>query len=161
MGSITEVPAAERTAVHIRKQLRTINSQDFIKAHTAAALADVAATLKITIPEEAKTKQDVYDAIVAGAKLPDQSLRGKSTIGSPVAAVWQMADKMVAAQKDDKRATRSQVVDECKAQGIAHHTARTQFQSWFVATDRGIKRLSDLSLEELPKALHPAEEVAA
>ena len=151
----------EATPKDIRKQLRTISADEFIKAHTGAALVDVAKTLKIELPEGKPSKQTMYDTIVAGAKLPDQSLRGKSTIGSPVAAVWQKADEMVASQKDDKRATRSQVVDACKADGIAHHTARTQFQSWFVATDRGTKRLSDLTLEELPKALHPVEEVAA
>ena len=150
----------ETTAKEIRKQLRTISADEFVSAHTKAGLVEVADKMNVDV-SEASTKLEIYSLIIDGAKLPDQSLRGKSTIGSPVAAVWQMADKMVAAQKDDKRATRSQVVDECKAQGIAHHTARTQFQSWFVATDRGTKRLSDLSLEELPKALHPAEEVAA
>lgn len=149
----------EATPKDIRKQLRTVAPADFIKAHTGAALVAVAATLGITIPEDAKTKQQVYDAIIAGAKLPDQSLRGKSSIDSPVAKVWTIADLMVAAQdKDEDRAKRSEVVEACKAEGIAHHTARTQFQSWFVATDRGRRRLSDLSLEELPKALHPAEE---
>lgn len=151
----------ETSAKDVRKQLRTISAEEFIKAHTAAALVVVAATLSIEIPEEAKTKQQVYAVIIKGAKLPDQSLRGKSSVGSPVAKVWNMADKMVAAQKDDKRATRSQVVDACKAEGIAHHTARTQFQSWFTATDRGTKRISDLNLEELPKALHPVVEEAA
>ncbi len=148
------------TAKSIRKQLRTISPAEFIAAHTKNALVLAADILNIDVGE-AGTKQELYDVIVAGANLPDQSLRGKSTIQSPVAAVWSKADEMVAAKKDDDRATRSQVVDACKADGIAHHTARTQFQSWFVATDRGRRRLSDLSLEELPKALHPAEEVAA
>lgn len=148
----------ETSAKDVRKQLRTISAEEFIKAHTAAALIVVAATLSIEIPEEAKTKQQVYEVIIAGAKLPDQSLRGKSSIGSPVSVVWSTADKMVAAAKDGERASRSEVVDACKANGIAHHTARTQFQSWFVATDRGTKRLSDLTIEELPKALHPVTE---
>lgn len=148
------------TAKTIRKQLRTISADEFVSAHTKAGLVLAADILNIDV-SEAGTKLEIYSLIIDGAKLPDQSLRGKSTIQSPVAAVWQMADVMVAAQKEDKRASRSEVVDACKADGIAHHTARTQFQSWFKATDRGSRRLSDLSLEELPKALHPVEEVAA
>ncbi len=150
----------ETSAKDIRKQLRTISAEDFMKAHTLAALVVVANTLQIDVGE-AKTKQEHYDTIVAGAKLPDQSLRGKSTIGDPVAIVWKTADEMVAAKKEGERAKRSEVVDACKALGIAHHTARTQFQSWFTATDRGTKRLTELTLEELPKALHPPVEAVA
>ncbi len=153
MGDTQEAP-------NVRKQLRTISADEFISAHTKSRLQEIADEFKVDV-SEAKTKQDMYDAIVAGANLPDQSLRGKSTIDSPVAMVWKYADKLVAAEEGDKRATRSQVVDVCKAQGIAHHTARTQFQSWFTATDRGTKRLTELTLEELPKALHPVEAAAA
>ncbi len=153
---------AVATPKEIRKQLRTISSEEFIKAHTLAALTVVAVTLKIEVPDEAKTKQQVYDAIVAGANLPDPKLRGKSTKESPVAFVWNIADKMVAAQKkDEDRAKRSEVVVACQEQGIAYYTARTQFQAWFTTTDKGRRRLSDLSLEELPKALHPVKEAVA
>lgn len=154
----------EATSKEIRKQLRDLSATEFMASRTKVNLVAVAGVLSITLSGEDSskmTKQAIYDEIIAGAKFPDQSLRGKSTIDSPVAAVWLKADKMVASQDEGKRATRSQVVDACKADGIAHHTARTQFQSWFVATDRGTRRLDTLSLEELPKALHPVEAAAA
>ncbi len=151
----------ETSAKDVRKQLRTISADEFMKAHTLAALVVVAATLSIEIPEGTKTKQDHYDVIIKGAKLPDQTLRGKSSVSAPVAQVWRTADVMVAAQPEGERASRSEVVEECKANGVAHHTARTQFQSWFTATNRGTRRLSDLDVKELPQELHPKTEVAA
>lgn len=155
MSNTTSTPA------EIRKQLRTISSDEFIKAHTAAALADVAATMSIELPEEAKTKQQMYDVIIKGANLPNPALRGKSTVDSPVSKVWSLADVMVAAAKEGERAKRSEVVAEAQNQGIAYYTARTQYQAWFSATDKGTKRLSDLTLEELPKDLHPVEEAVS
>jgi hypothetical protein len=148
------------TPAEVRKQLRTIPSSDFIKAHTKDALIGVAGTLDVTIENANGTKQEIYDEIVAGAKLPDPSLRGKSSVDSPVAKVWTMSDAMVAAVPAENRAKRSEVVEACQADGIAYYTARTQFQAWFTATDKGRRRLDDLSLEELPKALHPVEEEA-
>ena len=143
----------------IRKQLRTIPSADFIRAHTKAALVEKASTMEIEI-DESGTKTEIYEAIVAGANLPDPALRGKSTAESPVAAVWELCDAQVAAQSDAGRAKRSEVVAMAQEAGIAYYTARTQFQAWFTATDKGTRRLSDLNLEELPKALHPVEEEA-
>tara|TARA_B100000749_G_scaffold280464_1_gene276804 strand:- start:2219 stop:2701 length:483 start_codon:yes stop_codon:yes gene_type:complete len=149
---------AVATPVEIRKQLRTIPATDFVKAHTKAALVEKASLMGIEV-DDGGTKTEIYEAIVAGANLPDPSLRGKSTKESPVAAVWGISDLMVAAVPQENRAKRSEVVAACQAEGIAYYTARTQFQAWFSATDKGRRRLDDLSLEELPKALHPEVEV--
>jgi len=151
---------AVATPAEIRKQLRTIPSTDFIKAHTKAALVVKASVMEIEI-DDGGTKTEIYEAIVAGANLPDPSLRGKSSIDSPVAKVWETADRMIAFVAKEDRAKRSEVVAACQADGIAYYTARTQFQAWFTATDKGRRRLDDLSLEELPKALHPVEEEVA
>ena len=155
MSNITSTPT------EIRKQLRTISADEFIKAHTAQALAEVAGIMGTEIPEDAKTKQQVYDAIVKGANLPNPALRGKSKVDSPVAKVWSLSDVMVAGAKEGERAKRSEVVAEAQKQGIAYYTARTQYQAWFSATDKGTKRLSDLTLQELPKDLHPVEEAVS
>ena len=145
------------TPAEVRKQLRTIPAADFIKAHTKASLVEKASLMGIEV-DDGGTKTEIYAAIVAGANLPDPSLRGKSSTESPVAKVWMKSDAMVAAVPQENRAKRSEVVEACQADGIAYYTARTQFQAWFTATDKGRRRLDDLSLEELPKALHPTEE---
>jgi len=147
---------AVATPVEIRKQLRTIPSDDFIRAHTKAALVEKASAMEIEI-DAGGTKTEIYEAIVAGANLPDPALRGKSTAESPVAAVWELCDTVVAGAAPEDRAKRSEVVALAQEEGIAYYTARTQFQAWFTATDKGTRRLSDLSLDELPKALHPEE----
>lgn len=151
---------AVATPTEVRKQLRTIAPADFIKAHTLAALVVVANTLEIEIPEGTKTKQEHYDVIVAGANLPDPALRGESTIEAPVATVWTLADVMHSTASEEEPARRKDVVAACQEAGVAYYTARTQYQAWYTATDKGRRRLSELSLEELPKALHPVEEVS-
>ena len=147
---------AVATPVEIRKQLRTIPSDDFIRAHTKAALVEKASAMEIEI-DAGGTKTEIYEAIVAGANLPDPALRGKSTAEAPVAAVGELCDTVVAGAAPEDRAKRSEVVALAQEEGIAYYTARTQFQAWFTATDKGTRRLSDLSLDELPKALHPEE----
>jgi hypothetical protein len=106
------------------------------------------------LAEPAGTKPELYDLIVGAANLPDPSLRGKSSVEDPVAYVWYKADEMTAREG----ARRKDVVEACIAQGVAYHTARTQYQSWFTATDRGSKRLSELDPKDIPAALRPAAE---
>lgn len=59
----------------------------------------------------------------------------KSTVESPTKLVWHIADDMVAANKN---VSRKEVIAECERQGVAHYTARTQYQQWLTA-----KRESD------------------
>lgn len=147
----------------IRKQLRTISADEFIKSHTASALLDAAVIVGAKIPEEAKTKQQVYDAIIAGANLPDPALRGKSKIGSPVAAAWKIADEMHAENAGDETRDpprRKDVVAAMQEAGIAYYTARTQYQAFYTLTNKATRRLADVPVEELPKALQPVVEEA-
>ncbi len=161
---------AVATPKDVRKQLRTLSAEEFMKSRTKAQLREVAETLSIKLPEGDMTKQAIYDGIVSGAKFPDPNLRGKSTVDSPVAAAWQKADAMFA--KADAHVEkggdyipprRKDITAAMQEQGIAYYTARTQYQAFFTATDKGRRRLADLSDDELPKVLRPAleAEVAA
>lgn len=143
----------------VREQLKNTAAADFIKAHTKTALAEKAALLGADT-SAAKTKQDIYDAMIASASLPDLSLRGRSQIQAPVSAVWELADEMVAGAADGKKARRKDVVAAAVAQGIAFYTARTQYQAWFQASHRGTRRLAEIPQDELPQTLK-AEGVTA
>ena len=60
----------------------------------------------------------------ACAAAPATPVTHASTIERPTKAVWHIADEMVGA-------SRSAVIAECVARGIAFYTARTQYQQWF------------------------------
>lgn len=148
----------------IRTRLRKSTQKEFTGAHTKSVLLDMCAILKVEEP--AGTKDLIYEQLVANAGLPDQSLRGKSTLGSPVAAMWQHCDDALAAaqaksEADDEdfiQPRRKDVIATAKADGIAHHTARTQYQCWFNATGRGSVLLADLPTESLPRSMQPADD---
>jgi hypothetical protein len=150
------------TRTEVRKQLRTISSVDFQRAHTKLALIEAALILGVVITEEqAKgTKQTIYDAIIKGSPLPDQSLRGKSTIDGPVAAAWAKADEIWANADTDSPPRRKDIVAAMEAVGITYYTARTQYQAFFDVTLHGTRRLADVPNDELPKKLQKVEEAA-
>lgn len=54
----------------------------------------------------------------------------KSTIAGPTKTVWHIADAM---KKNNPNVRRKDVVEACIANGIATHTALTQYQRWFTA----------------------------
>lgn len=54
----------------------------------------------------------------------------KSTITGPTKAVWDIADRLVAA---DPTTQRKHILKACIDAGIAFYTARTQIQQWFAA----------------------------
>lgn len=150
----------------IRKRLRTTTQKEFTGAHTKAILLEMANMLGIEDPSG--TKDELYDLLVANAGLPDQSLRGASSITEPVGRMWQHCDnafaealaKAEAGDGDFVRPRRKDVIESAKAAGIAHHTARTQYQCWFAATQKGTVRLGDLPAESLPRSLQPEPEPA-
>lgn len=147
----------------VREQLKNISEDEYLRAHTKVQLEEKANILGADLTE-AKTKPQIYAAMVAVADLPDPSLRGTSTVESPVAQVWQLADEMfaeaAAAGKEPPR--RKDVVEAARKIGVAYYTARTQYQAWFARTDRGRRRLSELTADELPQVLKPeVEEEAA
>ena len=141
----------------IRQRLRTTTQKEFTGAHTKSALLNMCAIIKIAEP--AATKDLIYDQLVANAGLPDQSLRGGSTIKSPVAAMWSFCESMYHSNgKDEDHPRRKDIIAAAKESGIAHHTARTQYQSWWIATLKGTRLLTDVPVKELPRALQPTED---
>lgn len=58
----------------------------------------------------------------------------KSTVESPTRLVWHIANEMV---KVNESVSRKEVIAECERQGIAHFTARTQYQQWLTAKKAG------------------------
>lgn len=88
--------------------------------------------------------------------------RGKSTMPEPVKGMWSLCDRVTAKSNGTKINRKDMIALAVKA-GIAPHTASTQYQSWFSATQRGTVRLESLPATSLPKAMRPVQvaEVAA
>ncbi len=143
----------------IRTRLRKSTQKEFTGAHTKIVLIAMAATLGIDAETLGATKDLIYEQLVANAGLPDQSLRGGSSVKSPVATMWSFCEDMFHANDDDEKKEtprRKDIIAAAKASGIAHHTARTQYQSWWTATLKGTRLLADVPVAELPRALQPA-----
>jgi len=138
----------------VREQLKTISEDEFIRANTKVVLEEKAAILGADVTN-ASTKKDIYDAMVAAANLPDPSLRGKSLNETPVAAVWDIADLMIAQPraKGIAPARRKDVIEAAQNMGVAFYTARTQYQTWFTVSGRGTRTLAEIPDSELPQAL--------
>lgn len=144
----------------VREQLKNISEDEYIRANTRDVLNEKAGILGVEDPASLGTKKEVYDAMVASADLPDPSLRGKSTIDSPVATVWDIADQMItqARANGEEPARRKDVLEAAQKMGVAFYTARTQYQAWFTATNRGTRVLAEIPNSELPQALQRADE---
>lgn len=57
-----------------------------------------------------------------------REIERRSAIESPCLYVWDMADKMY-----KEGAKRSVIINKCIEDGVAYHTARTQYQKWYTA----------------------------
>ena len=139
-----------------RQQLIDLSEAEFLKAHTKTSMIEMATEIGLEDPQG--TKGELYTLLVDNSSLPDASLRGRSTVEAPVSLVWSMAEACWSESTDPPR--RKDVVARCVAAGIAPHTARTQYQAFFKATNRGERRLADFSQDELPKALREEVVVA-
>ena len=140
----------------IRQSLKTIERATFLKSQSKADLIGRAEALGADL-EDAKTKDDIYDAMIVAARLPNPALRGRSTTESPVAFVWMWLDeRREAIQAGELR--RKDAVAQLQDAGIAYYTARTQFQAWFSGTSRGERAVGDLDVNELPRVMRPSEE---
>jgi hypothetical protein len=89
------------------------------------ALEGTKAAVEATGVLPAPTKVDRY---------PDRKRR--SDIASPVKAMWEIADMMIAA---DPTARRKDIIAAGIASGIAFYTARTQYQAWYTARRESLK----------------------
>jgi hypothetical protein len=139
----------------IRERLKKTTEKEFTGAHTKAEMEQMMETMAVAndLRATSKTKADMYQHLVLVAKLPDPKLRGRSKVDSPVARAWQIADEMHAKATPEAPARRKDVVAAMQEAGITYYTARTQYQAFYKATDKGAKRLGDLSQDELPKFL--------
>lgn len=149
-----------------REQLKELSAEDFLKQNTRDELNAIASEFGVESPESLGNKQEVFDAIVKAADLPNPALRGESTVDDPVAQVWQIADRMWT-EAGDSPPRRVDCVEAAKDAGIAHYTARTQYQAWFTHTNKGQNLISAGNTEGLPRSVAQAfgveqeEEVAA
>lgn len=139
-----------------REQLKTMNAEEFENAHKKDALIEIAT--EFGVEDTSGTKAELVEKIIGAVDLPDPSLRETSNVDSPVATVWELADTMKAENPDVRR---KDVIAAARAKGVAFYTARTQYQAWFTATNRGANRLADIEANDLPAALRPAEEEQA
>lgn len=112
----------------------TFKIQDYSDPSTLVEDAPAVHTNPIFVPVIAKVSDKPPPVLVSPPKSP-KSKSHKSTVDSPTKLVWHIADDMVAANKN---VSRKEVIMECERQGIAHFTARTQYQQWLTA-----KRESD------------------
>lgn len=139
----------------IRTQLKTIEKEQFLKASSKNDLIEKAKILGVDTATAEMTKNELYDLMIVAAKLPNAALRGKSSLDEPVAYVWFYCDNLatIAAKGKTEMPKRKDVIAALQKQGVAFYTARTQYQSWFSATDRGKKRVSDLPQDSLPRSM--------
>jgi len=141
----------------IREQVRSMEQAEFSNQHTKKALEAIAE--QVGVEDLSGTKADIVARIYEQFPAPDPSLRENSTIDSPVAFVWQETERLFreAETNEQPKPRRKDVVQHLRDQGVAYHTARTQYQAWYQATDGGVKKLG--AIEGLPKKV--AEALAA
>lgn len=92
--------------------------------------------LAITFDEEpgsveypATADENPADELAPTPAQPSGYINETSKFKGATKRVWSVADSMPGA-------TRKQVVDACRAEGIAYGTARTQYQAWFAANKK-------------------------
>lgn len=139
----------------VREELKSLSKDDFLKKYSRKDLNAIAGELGVEEPSKLGNKDEVFDAIVKAADLPDPTLRGNSTVEAPVAQVWAIADKMFADARKAKadKPRRKDVIEACMAAGIAFYTARTQYQLWYSHTSKGEKLIADGNTDGLPKSV--------
>jgi hypothetical protein len=140
----------------IRDEAKSMSQEEFSNAYTKAQLELKASQAGVSDEKlnEAKTKADIVALIYGQYKFPDPALRGKSTIEEPVAAMWALLNNDLVKNGAEGRLRRKDGVAAGEAVGVAHYTARTQYQAWFEATDRGTKPLGEHSDPEgMPRGM--------
>lgn len=91
-----------------------------------------------------------------------KTMRGRSTIESPVDQTWAMADDFFRRSRDagEPKPRRKDVVQACIDHGIAPYTARTQYQAWFKHTLGGTRLMADGNVRPIKVAKPEADEDA-
>lgn len=143
---------AEQTKT-TRDILKEESKTEFLK-RTRAEMEELAEGLGIEKPDTLGNKEELYNAMVEAADLPDPSLRGTSDIDSPVAVTWDTAEQMWAEAKENgEKPRRVDVVNAAIEKGVAYYTARTQYQAWFTHTNGGEKLIADGNEDDLPRGV--------
>jgi len=140
--------------ISLRDECKSMTQEEFASAYTRAQLelkASEAGVEDETITA-AKTKADVVALVYGQYKFPDPALRGNSTVDHPVSAMWALLNLDLDQNGPEKKMRRKDGVAAGEKLGIAHYTARTQYQAWFEATDKGTKPIGEGSSPDgLPK----------
>lgn len=76
--------------------------------------------------EEVAAMEKRAEAETAAATKGSTYIHEVSSFKGATKKVWAIADAMI-------EATRKEVIEECRRQGVAYGTARTQYQAWFAA----------------------------
>lgn len=133
--------------ISVREEAKSMTQEEFKDASTRAELEFKAS--QIGLDDEAiagaKTKAELVELIYGQFTLPDPALRGESTIDSPVAAMWALCNKDLVENGPEGKMRRKDAVEAGQKLGVAFYTARTQYQAWFDATDKGTKPLNEKS----------------
>jgi len=106
-------------------------------ARRAAKSAGIAADDIVTVEVDGlhhffsgQAASETADKRASGVTL--DGVRRTSDMKGACRQVWQIADDYVA---EHGQAVRKDILQQCDVQGIAYHTARTQYQLWKAATD--------------------------
>lgn len=144
MSKNTKIEANESAAMSKAEKRRLAAAKRKNDAEIAKAQAELQAQEQAPVEEvveqEAVEQEASVDPIAAAVaahnaaqenKLPSaDGIVRASTVVRPVKLVHAIAANMYEA---DKTVTRKDVISACVAQGIATHTARTQYQVWYTA----------------------------
>lgn len=144
------------TTISIRDEAKSMTQDEFKDAYTKQQLELKASQAGVSDEQikEAKTKADLVALIYGQYKFPDPALRGKSTVDAPVATMWEILNKDLVENGPEGRLRRKDGVALGESLGIAHYTARTQYQAWFEATQRATVPLHAGSpADSMPRAL--------
>lgn len=83
-----------------------------------------------TFPDKPAFQKHAEEAHPKKKQKGSEAWLHRSQVESPTKAVWHIADEMIEA---NPKVTRKEVIAECERRGIAHWTARTQYQTWLTA----------------------------
>lgn len=148
--SLEHIPSQSEKLI---EDLRNLDRVKFLKQYPKGDLVDFMEWHEIEFPEEDTTKAGLYEAICAWDEdqgpdadedeedeVPEQQGHKRSSdFEGAVAYVWQRVDAIFTAAKakGKDKPRRRDVTNQLIVEGVAYHTARTQYQAWHKHTDGG------------------------
>ena len=129
--------------------------QDLKKQFKKADLLSAAQDLEIELGSDT-TAIGICEALVAGLPKPEpvaelpvaktpKAIKRRSDIEDPVEYVWMRCDQIAAAAQADGASLprRKDVTELLVLEGVAYHTARTQYQLWYAHTSKGTRLVAN------------------